>query len=437
MKPSSSQQFPVLRNSPDDDADFIRDFTTMSTFGATGRGGVERQAATEADGETRNWLSAWLRERGFRVEHDRIGNMFGLLELTPSAPYVLSGSHLDSQPRGGKYDGAYGVLAAAHAANRVRGHYERSGESAVFNVAVVDWFNEEGSRFKPSMMGSSVFTGKMNLDVALDTLDESGVSVREALSHIDALGTSDVVAEFVVPAAYVEIHIEQGKLLDKENVDIGLVASTWAANKYEISVHGAQAHTGSTDMEDRQDALYGAALAVVAVRELAERYPGRLHTSCGQMTVLPNSPVVVARECQMHLDLRSPDDSILAEADALLQRQFADIEIKANVRFERRHAHTWTANRYQPEGVELARQTVKDLGYSHMEIRTRAGHDSTNMKDMVPSIMLFVPSVDGISHSELENTNDQDLCHGVSLLAELLTRMSAGELDDSMADEPR
>ena len=282
------------------------------------------------------------------------------------------------------------------------------------------------------MMGSSVVTGKMNLDDALNTLDESGVSVREALSHIGELGTSDVVGELFVPAAYAEIHIEQGKILDKDNVDIGLVASTWAANKYEISVLGAQSHTGSTDMEDRHDALYGAALAVVAVRELADRYPGRLHTSCGQLTVLPNSPVVVARECQMHSGPALPDDSILAEADAILQRQFAEIEIKANVRIEKRHTHTWTANYYQPEGLELAKRTVEDVGYSHMEIRTRAGHDSTNMKDMVPSIMLFIPSVDGISHSELEYTRDHDLGNGVTLLAELLARISAGELAGSI-----
>ncbi|MGW2665517.1 M20 family metallo-hydrolase [Nocardia tengchongensis] len=409
-----------------DDAAFLADFTTMSGFGATEAGGVERQAATAADALTRRWLAEWLRERGFQVKRDRIGNLFGLLEVTPGAPYVLIGSHLDSQPRGGRFDGAYGVLAGAHAIDRVRRQLLSEPGGSAVNLAVVDWFNEEGSRFKPSMMGSSVYCGKLDLETALATTDSNGTSVRDALTFIGELGDDDIFDASGAPVAYVEIHIEQGKILDKQGVDIGLVTSTWAANKYEISVHGAQAHTGSTEMADRQDALYGAALAVTAVRELADRYDRELHTSCGQLTVYPNSPVVVAREVRMHLDLRSPDDEILAAADEYLRRQFAQIEVRANVRIEKRHAHTWTANYYQAEGVELARAAVEDLGLSNVEIRTRAGHDSTNMKDLVPSIMLFIPSVDGISHSELEYSHDRDLCNGVDLVTEILLRLSSG-----------
>ncbi|MFE7421191.1 M20 family metallo-hydrolase [Rhodococcus sp. NPDC057529] len=434
MNPSTELGTEVLLpRSKEEGDDFVADFATMSGFGATEAGGVERQAATAADAQTRRWLAQWLRERGFRVKRDRIGNLFGLLELIPGAPYVLVGSHLDSQPRGGRYDGAYGVLAAAHAVDRIRRHYQSNGVSPSVNLAVVNWFNEEGSRFKPSMMGSAVYTGKLDLETALNTTDASGTTVREALSVIGELGEEDVFGTSLAPAAYVEIHIEQGKILDKQGVDIGLVTSTWAANKYEISVHGAQAHTGSTEMADRQDALYGAALAVAAVRELADRYDDRLHTSCGQLTVYPNSPVVVAREVQMHLDLRSPDDSILAEADEILRRQFAKIEVKANVQIEKRHAHTWAANFYQKEGVELARAAVNDLGLSNVEIRTRAGHDSTNMKEIVPSIMLFIPSVDGISHSELEYTHDHDLCNGVDLTAEILLRLTHGHLAEQRA----
>lgn len=426
MNTSSRSDAATLPRTGADDAEFLADFAAMSEFGATEAGGVERQAATAADAQTRRWLAEWLRQRGFQVKRDRIGNLFGLLELTPGAPYVLLGSHLDSQPRAGRFDGAYGVLAAAHAIDRVRRHLLDNPGTASVNLAVVDWFNEEGSRFKPSMMGSAVYTGKLDLETALDTTDTSGTTVRQALSTIGELGDTGVLDAAAPPVAYLEIHIEQGKILDKQGVDIGLVTSTWAANKYEISVHGAQAHTGSTEMADRKDALYGAALAVTAVRELADRYDTNLHTSCGQLTVYPNSPVVVAREVRMHLDLRSPDDAILAEADEILRRQFAEIEVKADVRIEKRHAHTWAANYYQAEGVEMARAAVEDLGLSNVEIRTRAGHDSTNMKDLVPSIMLFIPSVDGISHSELEFTHDRDLCNGVDLVAEILARLASG-----------
>jgi N-carbamoyl-L-amino-acid hydrolase len=420
---------------PTADRELIADFVHMSTFGATPAGGVERQAATEADGANREWLSSWLTERGFAVSYDRIGNQFGLFELVPGAPYVLAGSHLDSQPRGGKYDGAYGVLAAAHAMNRLRKYFLEHPGTARYNLAVVNWFNEEGSRFKPSMQGSGVFTGKIALETGLSTTDSDGTTVSDALSALDMLGGHDVftagdhhTAGGLGVASYAEIHIEQGRELDKAGVTMGLVDSTWGANKYEISVVGSQAHTGATAIADRQDALYGAALAVVALRDLADRYGDSLHTSCGQLTVYPNSPVVVPREVHMHLDLRSSSDELLDEADEALNRAFAEIELKADVEIQRRFAHTWKGHTYTPEGVELAGRVIDDLGISRQNVRTRAGHDSTNMKDLVPTVMLFVPSVDGVSHAENEYTHDQDLITGTDVLTETLARMVEGEL---------
>jgi N-carbamoyl-L-amino-acid hydrolase len=413
---------------PAADARFLADFAALSAFGATPAGGVERQAATAEDGRARDWLAGWLTERGFEVSCDRIGNQFGLRELNHGAPYVLAGSHLDSQPRGGRFDGAYGVLAAAHAADRLLGHYRDTSTAPRLNVGVVNWFNEEGCRFKPSMMGSGVFTGALSPDTARATTDNGGVSAADALAAIGGLGESDVFGDARTVHSYAEIHIEQGRELDKAGLPLGLVDATWAANKYEISVLGAQAHTGATAMADRQDALYGAALAVVAVRELADRFGTDLHTSCGQLTVYPNSPVVVAREVHLHLDLRSPSDDLLAEADALLRQQFAEIEVKADVRIERRFAHTWTGQSYPPAGVALARAVVDDLGVGAMPVKTRAGHDSTNMKNIVPTVMLFIPSVDGISHAEAEFTRDEDLCTGVDVLTETLARMLDGAL---------
>ncbi|MGU3435111.1 M20 family metallo-hydrolase [Actinomycetes bacterium M1A6_2h] len=420
---------------PRADDELIADFVTMSTFGATAAGGVERQAATAEDGATREWLAGWLSDRGFTVSYDRIGNQFGLFELVPGAPYVLAGSHLDSQPRGGKYDGAYGVLSAAHAMNRLRQYYEQHPDQATCNLAVVNWFNEEGSRFKPSMQGSGVFTGKIPLETAISTTDSDGVTVEQALGKLDMLGSTDVftVGNHHTPgglgvSSYAEIHIEQGRELDKAGITMGLVDSTWGANKYEISVVGSQAHTGATAIADRQDALYGAALAVVALRDLADRFGDSLHTSCGQLTVYPNSPVVVPREVHMHLDLRSSSDELLDEADEALNRAFAEIEVRADVEIQRRFAHTWKGHTYTPEGVELAGRVIDDLGISRQNVRTRAGHDSTNMKDVVPTVMLFVPSVDGVSHAENEYTHDQDLITGTDVLTETVARMVEGEL---------
>ncbi|MGW0038481.1 M20 family metallo-hydrolase [Gordonia sp. NPDC003376] len=423
----------------EDSQEFLADFAQMSTFGATPAGGVDREAATDADAAQRKWLAAWLTERGFEVRFDRIGNMFGLLELVPGAPYVLAGSHMDSQPRGGRFDGAYGVLAAAHAFDRLRRLYADPvcPTRPSFNLALVNWFNEEGSRFTPSMQGSGVFTGKLDLDAALATADGDGVTVSEALGRHGMLGDE------VFPlndsggfrdervAAYAEIHIEQGRELDKAGITMGVVPSTWGANKYEIGVVGWQGHTGATAITDRQDALYGAARIVVALRELAEIYGDELHTSCGQLTVYPNSPVVVPREVHMHLDLRSSSDDILAAADSDLSRMFTEIEIAADVQIEKRFAHTWKGHDYPAGGVALAESTIGDLGFRSMQVRTRAGHDSTNMKDLVPTVMLFIPSVDGVSHAENEYTADDDMLAGVTVLTETLARMVEGALTGS------
>ncbi len=410
------------------DAAFLRDFRTMSAFGATDNGGVDRQAATIPDGEQRRWLTGLLEEYGFTVKFDHIGNQWGLYEAVPGAPFVVVGSHMDSQPTAGRYDGAYGVLAAAHAAFRVVERWKAGVEAPKFNLAVVNWFNEEGSRFKPSMMGSSVYTGKLELEEALNTKDAAGVSVRDALDAIGCRG------EFEGPEAAfcAEIHIEQGRSMEREGITIGLVHSNWAANKYEFVVHGEQAHTGSTVIADRKDALLGASMLVVAARELADRFPGVLHTSVGQLNVYPNSPVVVPSRVNLLLDLRSADEAVLAEADGLLHHRIVEIEQLANVSVKKHHSHSWAVTPYQPEGVELAAKVAADLGLSNKEVMTLAGHDSTNMKDLVPTVMLFVPSLDGISHNEHEYTTDEDIVAGLTMLTEVVRRLCDGALEDQV-----
>ncbi|MFJ6537040.1 M20 family metallo-hydrolase [Paenarthrobacter sp. NPDC091711] len=408
------------------DTAFVQDFRIMSAFGATENGGVDRQAATIPDGEQRRWLAGLLEEHGFTVKFDHAGNQWGLYEAVPGAPYVVVGSHMDSQPTAGRYDGAYGVLAAAHAAFRLAARWEAGATAPTFNLAVVNWFNEEGSRFKPSMMGSSVYTGKLELEDALNTKDAAGVTVRDALDAIGCRGTYEGPE-----AAYcAEIHIEQGRSMERDGVTIGLVSSNWAANKYEFVVHGEQAHTGSTVIADRKDALLGASMLVVAARELADRFPGVLHTSVGQLNVYPNSPVVVPSRVNLLLDLRSADEAILAEADALLHARITEIEQLANVTVEKNHSHSWAVTPYQPEGVELAAKVAADLGLSNKEVMTLAGHDSTNMKDIVPTVMLFVPSVDGISHNEHEYTTDQDIVAGLTMLTEVVARLCDGALEN-------
>lgn len=416
------------------DEAFLADWAVHSQFGAVpGTNGVDRQAATAADGEQRAWFAQLLEQHGFTVERDAAGNQFGLLELVPGAPYVVTGSHLDSQPTAGRFDGAYGVMASAHACFRVADELRADPSAARLNLAVVNWFNEEGSRFKPSMMGSSVFTGKMPLDAALATTDPLGTTVADALDAIGERGTGDVLGgdSGREVASYAEIHVQQGRSMEEDGVTIGLVNATWAAHKFEFSVTGAQAHSGSTLMTDRRDALLGAARLVVAARELVDEFePGALHTACGELNVYPNSPVVVASHVDLLLDLRSPSADVIRAAHASLQRTIERVQREDRVEITVTAEHSWDQNPYSEAGVELAREVAAELGLPHDRVMTVAGHDSTNMKDVVPTVMLFVPSVAGISHSLDEFTEEADLVAGANHLTGVVRRLAAGALVD-------
>ena len=245
-------------------AAFLEDFHHVATIGATPDNGVDRQAATPEDAQTRHWFAGWVRDAGWELRVDGIGNMFGLLEWTPGAPYVLIGSHLDSQPLGGRFDGAYGVVAALHAARRLDAEVAEGGAAPRFNLAVVNWFNEEGGRFAPSIMGSSVFAGLLQREQMLDVADLQGITVREALDGIGYLGTSDGPEV----AGYAEIHIEQGRILEREGISIGLVDSSWYTQKLDIEVLGEQSHTGATAMADRHDALVAASKIILMVHDV-------------------------------------------------------------------------------------------------------------------------------------------------------------------------
>ena len=413
---------------------FLADWAVHSQFGAVpNTNGVDRQAGSAADGEQRTWFAKLLAQHGFAVLRDEIGNQFGLLELVPGAPYVLVGSHLDSQPTAGRFDGAYGVLAGAHACFRVAEELAADSARAKLNIAVVNWCNEEGSRFKPSMMGSSVFTGKLPLKVALETPDPTGITVSTAMDALGELGDAPVFGAESGRrvAAYAEIHVQQGRSMEEDDITIGLVHATWAAHKFEFRVSGEQAHSGSALMADRRDALLGAAKLVVAARDLVDEFEeGLLHTACGELNVYPNSPVVVASEVELLLDLRSPSRDVLEKAHALLMTTVARIREETRVGIDITTEHSWDQNPYPEAEVELSRQAAEHLCLPHGRVMTVAGHDSTNMKDLVPTVMLFVPSVNGISHNLDEYTRDEDLTAGLAHLTEVIHRLACGRNAD-------
>lgn len=399
---------------------FLKDFHYLATIGATPQGGVHREAGSTADAMQRAWFGGKLAAEGFEVQFDEVGNQFGLLEFDPKLPYILVGSHLDSQPTAGAYDGAYGVIAAAQAAFEVANRVRASDTSPQFNLGVVNWFNEEGSRFTPSMMGSAVFTGKLSADAALDSRDRSGISVRECLGQLGQLGSRPQIEV----AGYLEIHIEQGRLMEREGAQVGIVTATWGARKFEITIHGEQAHTGSAEMADRRDALLGAAELILLAKNLSrEHVASQLHTAVSTIDVYPNSPVVVASRAKINLDLRCEDASVLDGAAGQVAEAVSRIEAEHGLEIDVQVTHSWDVNPYDEGLFETAQQAIDEGGFRGMQLKTIAGHDSTNMKDIAPTIMLFIPSVDGISHNIREFSKDDDLVAGLQVLTDCLNRM--------------
>ncbi|WP_435743770.1 M20 family metallo-hydrolase [Microbacterium sp. PMB16] len=405
---------------------FLNDFHHVATIGATPDNGVDRQAATPEDKQVRDWFRAAAEEAGLSVRVDGIGNVFAVSEWTPGAACIVVGSHLDSQPRGGRFDGAYGVIAGLHAAKAIGRELAETGRVPKYNIAVVDWFNEEGGRFAPSVMGSSVYAGLFSEEKMLDTSDLDGVTVRDALESIGYLGRD----EPPVAAGYAEVHIEQGRILERERLDIGLVDRSWFTQKLDIEVIGEQSHTGATSMADRRDALVSAAKIILRVREVVDNYDeDLLLSSIGQLVIEPNSPIVVARRVHLVADLRSVDRDIVLGARATLLRQLQAIAEQDGVEVRVHDFDVRPVRRFPIEAVELADSVARGVGYTTRVIQTRAGHDSVAMNTLVPSVMLFVPSVGGVSHCESEFTSDDDLVQGLEVLTGVVRRMLDGALD--------
>lgn len=408
---------------------FLDDFHHVATIGSTPRHGVDRQAATPDDQRARDWFTAFAQERGWTVRVDSIGNVFALITFRPGAPFIIVGSHLDSQPLGGRFDGAYGVIAALHAAERVERRATQTGERPEFNLAVVDWFNEEGGRFAPSIMGSSVFAGIKDRDEMLAVRDLAGTSVAEALSSIGYLG-SDEAPE---AAGYAEIHIEQGRILEREGLTIGAVDSSWYTQKLDIEVNGEQSHTGATAMADRRDALLAAAKIISMVHDVTLGFPAEeLVSSVGQLTVEPNSPIVVARRARLVADLRSNSPEIVRQARETLKGQIAELAEASGLDIGVRDFDI-RENQYYPEsGVDLTLGIAAELGLGGRRMQTMAGHDSVAMNRIVPSVMIFIPSEGGVSHCEREFTSDADMVAGLDVLSEVVHRLVHGALAPSL-----
>lgn len=392
----------------------------MEALGATPEGGVHRLAASPADGAARDLLCGWMQGLGMQVCVDRVGNMAGLLDLAgPGAPVVMAGSHLDSQPQGGRFDGAVGVVAACAAARDVQDQVRTGALRARCNLAVANWTGEEGARFQPSLLGSGAYAGTLGLDWALARTDGEGVSLGTALQAIGYAGS----AALPRPAAYVELHIECGRVLDDAGARLGVFTRYWGASKQRVTFVGEAAHTGPTPMAQRRDALLGAARLALALRDMADRAPGLLHSSAGRIEVRPNSPNVVPAEAAMFIELRSPGPDVLAWAEAELARQTALAGEASGLRWHAGPVERRPAGAFDPRLAALVGQEAAALGQTVQLLDTVAGHDAVSLAGVCPSVMLVVPSVGGVCHNPAEFTRAEDVALGSALLTRTLARL--------------
>jgi N-carbamoyl-L-amino-acid hydrolase len=387
----------------------------LAKIGATEKGGVRRLALSELDGKGRDLFTRWCKEAGLTVKVDGIGNIFARRAgKSDSLPPIVTGSHLDTQPSGGKFDGNYGVLAGLEVVRTLNDHKIQT--EAPIEVAV--WTNEEGSRFTPVMMGSGVFIGAFALETILERTDIDGIKVGEALKQIGYQGVEAVGGRPV--GAYFEAHIEQGPILEDERKVIGVVAGALGLRWYDVVVRGQDAHAGPTPMRLRKDAMLAAANMVTEVNAIAQRFQPNGRGTVGFLQVKPNSRNVVPGEVCFSVDLRHIDD---AELERMEQEMRAASERHAkaqNCTVTVERVANYPACKFDSGCVSGVRNAAAKLGLSHMDIVSGAGHDAIYMARVCPTSMIFVPCEGGISHNEIENAKPEDLAAGCNVLLNVM-----------------
>jgi len=382
----------------------------MAQIGATEKGGVCRLALTDLDKQSRDLFISWCEEAGCRITVDPVGNIFARRPGRNNAlPPIVAGSHLDSQPTGGKFDGAYGVLAGLEVL-RVLNDGAVETEAP---VEVVVWTNEEGSRFAPAMMGSGAFAGLFPVEEILAAEDVDGKTFGAELERIGYKG--DPFGKPTV-GAYFEAHIEQGPILEAEERTIGVVTGAQGQRWYEITLTGMEAHAGPTPMARRRDALLGAADIVRTVNRIGHDFQPDACATVGMMQVHPNSRNVIPGRVFLTIDFRHPDDERLAAMDAALRKEADAIAEQCKLDLDFKQILDFPATPFDPDCVAAVRNGAERFGYSHRDIISGAGHDAVYVAKIAPAGMIFVPCEDGISHNEIENATLEDLAAGCQVL---------------------
>jgi len=390
----------------------------LAEIGPLEPGGSSRLAFTELDGAGRDLVVTWMRDLGLEITIDGIGNVIATRQGRTEGPPVMTGSHIDTVRTGGRFDGCLGVLAGLEVIETLM-----DADITTDRPMAVGFFsNEEGARFPPDMMGSLVYVGGMPLEEALDTVGIDGTKVRDELDSIGYLGSSPIPG--LSPHAFVELHIEQGPVLEEGGVTIGAVESVQGISWTEIEIVGQSNHAGTTPMRLRHDAGYAAAAVSTFIRGLADEMSGDQVATCGAMTLHPNLVNVIAANATITVDLRNTDDELLQEAEARLARFLEKLASSEGV-----DVTTRTLARFEPvvfdqTVVGLVEANARALGHSVVRMPSGAGHDAQMMARVAPTGMVFVPSIDGISHNPEERTDLADLRAGANVLLRTLVQLA-------------
>ncbi len=381
----------------------------MATIGATANGGVNRLTVTDTDKASRDLFVRWCRDAELAVTIDQMGNIFGRRSgRDESLPPVLAGSHLDSQPTGGKFDGAYGVMAALEAVralNDAKVETERA-------IEIVSWTNEEGARFPPPMMSSGVWAGVFTQDWAYALADDDMVKFGDELRRIGYVG--DAPCAMRPLAAYFEAHIEQGPILEAEAVTIGVVSGAMGQRWFEIDFVGEEAHAGPTPMTMRKDALVAAAKMVIAINQAAKDANGR--ATVGRLSVGPSSRNIIPGTAWLSIDSRHENDAGLDRMEHDFRRAAETTQQETGVEITIRPFWSCPATAFDRTCIDAVRSSATGLSLTHRDMVSGAGHDAVYVSRVAPTAMIFIPCEGGLSHNERENITQADAEAGANVL---------------------
>jgi N-carbamoyl-L-amino-acid hydrolase len=391
----------------------------MAQIGGTPKGGVSRLALTDEDRRGRDLFVAWCTAAGCSIRVDAMGNIFARRagrhdHLAP----VLTGSHGDSQPAGGKFDGIYGVLAGLEVLRTLND----LGIETDRPIEVVNWTNEEGSRFAPAMISSGVYAGVFDLEYGLSREDKAGVTIGQALQQIGYAGPHPVGGQ-AVHAAY-ELHIEQGPILEAQDLTIGVVTGAQGQRWYEVELCGRSAHAGTTPMDHRLDALLGFARVVEAVNQIGLAQGAEGRATVGMANIFPNSRNVVPGRVFFSVEFRHPDEAVLAVQDQQLHEAVARIAEGIGLQASVKQIFQYAPIAFDKDCVDVVQAAAQALGYSHRRMISGAGHDACYLNQVAPTAMIFVPCVDGLSHNEAEEIHPHWSTAGADVLLQAILASS-------------